>query len=200
MTNTSHAGLPCCRGAENAIFRYLKPYPAGMRSSDYYNSISEGYEELHIEEQKAKLRLIKDEISRLWGFENIHTILDVGCGTGITSDFREYNIEVTGADPAKNLLEKAREKGIKTVRAEAESLPFRNSSFDLVTSITAIQNFNNIEKGLKEIRRVGKGMFCLSFLKKSKKRDAIKGLIDKIFKTEKKVEEDKDIIILASKR
>ena len=171
-----------------------------MASQGYYDQISEGYEELHREEQEAKLRLIKAEIQAIWGFESIDTLLDVGCGTGLTSDFREYNIDVTGADPAKKLLEKAKKKGLKSFRpvpAEAESLPFRDNEFDLVISITAIQNFNDIEKGLKEIKRVGKNRFALSFLKRSPKKDRIMGLISKIFKTIKTIEEDKDMIILA---
>ncbi|MBD3312882.1 class I SAM-dependent methyltransferase, partial [Candidatus Woesearchaeota archaeon] len=41
---------------------------------------------------------MKAEIKQLWGFDSINTLLDVGCGTGLTSDFSEYGLDVTGAD------------------------------------------------------------------------------------------------------
>jgi ubiquinone/menaquinone biosynthesis C-methylase UbiE len=59
--------------------------------------------------------------------------------------------------------------------------------------LTAIQNFDNLEKGLNEIRRVGKH-YILTFLKKSPKRDTIEELIQKKFNVIKKIEEDKDLI------
>ena len=83
--------------------------------------------------------------------------------------------------------------------AEAENLPFKDSSFDVVISITAIQNFHDIEKGLKEIRRVGKDRFVLSFLKRSPKKDIITKNIKKLFKVVKEIEEEKDIIFIAKK-
>lgn len=159
----------------------------------YYDQISQGYEELHKEEQEAKLRIIKANIK----VRPTDMLLDVGCGTGITSNF---NCLVVGADPAIKLLEKADKNGLKNkVCAEAEHLPFKNSSFDIVVSVTAIQNFHDIEKGLEEIRRVGRDKFVLSFLKRSDKKDKIIKIIKKLFKIQKIIEEKKDIIIIAEK-
>jgi len=154
---------------------------------DYYDEISEGYEELHKEEQEAKLDIIKKNIE----IEKSDKLLDVGCGTGLTSMF---DCDVTGVDPAKQLLEKAKQKGIKTVQAEAENLPFKTNEFDIVVSITAIQNFHDIEKGLKEIKRVGKSRFVLTFLKKSEKREKIGKLIKEIFEVKRIIEQEKDLI------
>ena len=72
----------------------------------------------------------------------------------------------------------------------------KDNFFDIVISITAIQNFTNIEKGLKEIKRVGKDRFILTFLKKSSKKDKIIKLIQKIFKVKEIIEEEKDIIFV----
>ena len=147
-------------------------------------------------EQEAKLRLIKANIS----VKASDKLLDVGCGTGITSQFSEYDCFVVGADPSIKLLQKAEKNGLKDrVCAEAENLPFKDHSFDIVISITAIQNFHDIEKGLKEIRRVGKDRFVLSFLKRSPKKDIITKNIKKLFKVVKEIEEEKDIIFIAKK-
>ena len=127
-------------------------------------------------------------------------LLDVGCGTGITSQFSEYGCFVVGADPSIKLLQKAEKNGLKNrACAEAENLPFKDHSFDVVISITAIQNFHDIEKGLKEIRRVGKDRFVLSFLKRSPKKDIITKNIKKLFKVVKEIEEEKDIIFIAKR-
>ncbi len=167
-----------------------------MPKKTYYDSISEGYEELHKDEQEAKLRLIKANIS----VKASDKLLDVGCGTGITSQFSEYGCFVVGADPSIKLLQKAEKNGLKNrVCAEAEHLPFKDDSFDIVISVTAIQNFHDIEKSLKEIRRVGKDRFALSFLKRSSKKDIITENIKKLFKVVKEIEEEKDIIFIAKR-
>ncbi|MFH2028073.1 MAG: class I SAM-dependent methyltransferase [Nanoarchaeota archaeon] len=155
----------------------------------YYDEISEGYEELHKEEQEKKIALIK----KYFKPKKEDKLLDVGCGTGLTTE--PWNCKRYGIDPAPKLLARARDKehiGYKL--APAEAIPYEDNFFDVVISITAIQNFHDIEKGLKEIKRVGKERFILSFLKRSPKKDLIENLIRKIFDAEEFVEEEKDII------
>ena len=47
---------------------------------NYYDEISEGYEELHKEEQEKKIELIKQHLK----VNPEEKLLDVGCGTGLT--------------------------------------------------------------------------------------------------------------------
>lgn len=152
----------------------------------YYDEISKGYEELHREEQEKKLAIVKENIKV---YKN-DLLLDVGCGTGVTSNF---GCNVVGLDPSIKLLDKC-SFPIKKVLGEAENIPFKDKTFDIVVSITAIQNFHDIEKGLKEIKRVGKERYILSFLKKSPKKEEINALIRKYFDVKRVIEEDKDII------
>lgn len=155
---------------------------------NYYNKISEGYEELHKEEQLKKLDIISKHLKP----KKTNVLLDVGCGTGITTE--RWSCVKVGVDPAVKLLKKA--KGAFYINAEAEHLPFKDKSFDTVISITAIQNFYDMGKGLKEIKRVGKKRFVLSALKKSEKIEKIKEIIEKNFKVKKRIEEDKDFIFV----
>lgn len=173
---------------------------------NYYDSISQGYEELHKEEQLKKIEIIKQYLKP----RKTDKLLDVGCGTGLTT--MPWNCQRYGIDPAKKLIEKAieknneeiikqkknnkRKKKINYKIAQAENIPYPDKYFDYVISITAIQNFQDIEKGLKEIKRVGKGKYILSFLKKSKKAQKIKKLIYKIFDVKKEIEEEKDYIMI----
>jgi ubiquinone/menaquinone biosynthesis C-methylase UbiE len=158
---------------------------------NYYDEISQGYEELHREEQEKKIALIKQYLK----VSKNDILLDVGCGTGITTT--PWNCIRFGIDPAKKLLNKAH-PGPKYTLAKAENIPFEDNFFDIVVSITAIQNFSDIKKGLEEIKRVGKDNFVLTFLKKSPKKELILGLIKEIFNKRKLkiIEEEKDMIVL----
>lgn len=157
---------------------------------NYYDEIAQGYEELHKEEQEKKITIIKTKFQP----NKEQTLLDVGCGTGLTT--RTWDCKRFGIDPSKKLLEKAiqQDKEGNYKLASAESIPYPNNNFDIVISITAIQNFDDIKKGLDEIKRVGKNKFILTFLKKSQKADQIESLIKKVFQPNSRVEEEKDII------
>ena len=158
----------------------------------YYDQIAQGYEELHKEEQLKKVKIIAKYLNP----NKNDKLLDVGCGTGITTE--KWNCIKYGLDPAIQLIKKGKtlRKDINFIQAEAEDIPFEENYFDFVISITAIQNFHNIKKGLQEIKRVGKGKFILSFLKKSKKKEYITKLIKTIFKVKETREEEKDIIFI----
>jgi len=155
---------------------------------NYYNKISEGYDELHKEEQLKKLSIIKNNLK----IKKSDLLLDVGCGTGISSQF---DCKVIGIDPSTGLLK--RNKNKNKILAKAEYLPFKSNTFDFVISVTALHNFNNFEKSLKEIKRVGKSNFIFSILKRSSKLNRIKKEIKNNFKIKKTIKEEKDIIFFA---
>ena len=159
---------------------------------EYYNAIAPGYEELHEKEQLRKLSLIAQHVKP----DSNHALLDVGCGTGISTRF--WKCRRAGIDPAQEAIRIAqkRDPDGNYLIASAEKIPFPDKSFDIVTSITAVHNFNDIEKSLTEIRRVAKDKVILSVLKSSPKADEIKTLIRSIFAISKEIEEDKDIIFI----
>ena len=154
-----------------------------------YDKISSGYDELYGEEQINKLNLIKKNIK----IKKTDKLLDVGCGTGLSSDF---DCDVTGIDPSSELLKLNKHE--KIVQGSAENLHFSDNSFDIVVSVTAIHNFEDIEKGISEMKRVGKDRFVFSILKRSKKSNKIKKIIKDNFKVSKEIEEEKDVIFVCS--
>jgi len=156
---------------------------------NYYNKISKGYNGLYKEEQLKKLSIVKDNIEL-----NKHdALLDVGCGTGLSS---EFGCEVVGVDTSFKLLKLNKNKN--KILSNAEDLPFKDNIFDIVVSITALHNFGDIAGSLKEMKRVGKGKFVFSLLKMSKKFNEIEELIEKYFKIGKIVEENKDMIFFVN--
>ncbi len=164
---------------------------------DFYSATAKGYDELYGEEQKIKHRIIKENL----GIKKNDLLLDVGCGTGIFSCF---NCKVIGIDPSMELLRQNKKANKKTnannainkIQAIAENLPFRDKAFDKVISVTSMHNFDDIQKGIKEITRVGKRGFAFSILKKSNKFDYIEKIIKKNFDVEKIIDAEKDVVFI----
>ena len=156
---------------------------------DFYRLISKGYNELYGEEQKVKLNIIKENLD----IKSTDLLLDVGCGTGIS----DFDCKVLGIDPSVELLKQNLER--QTVLAKAENIPFKDRSFDKVISVTAMHNFDNIEKSMEEIRRVGKKDFAFSILKKSSKFDFIEKEIKENFNIKKIIDGKKDWVFICSK-
>ena len=82
-------------------------------------------------------------------------ILDVGCGTGANlvrlSDFG--NAE--GVDISPDALKFCRERGLNNVKlGAAESLPYDDHEFDLVTAFDVVEHMDDDVAGLREMRRV----------------------------------------------
>lgn len=162
----------------------------------YYDQIAKGYDELHEIEQLQKLEIIRKKCS----FAPKQTLLDVGCGTGIATAY--FPCKAVGIDPSRAMIGIAKKKhpNAQFIVGESEHLPFKHNEFDIVLSLTAIQNFHDIRKGLEEIERVGRHVFVLSFLKKSDKSKKIVSEISQVFRVTETVEEAKDMIIFAEKK
>ncbi len=156
----------------------------------YYDIIAEGYNELYLEEQINKLDIIKRHIKINKGTR----ILDVGCGTGISSGFDCF---VVGIDSSKYLLKQ--NKNNKKIFGTAGNLPFKNNSFEYVISVTSLHNFEDISKSINEMKRVGNSYFVLSIFKKSKKFSFIKKLIEENFDINNIVDEGNDVIFFCMK-
>ena len=83
-------------------------------------------------------------------------ILDTGCGTGMNLIHLKEFGNPTGIDISDYALEYCKKRGLEVKKANVEDLPFKENTFDLVTSIDVIYHrwVNSDEKALKEIHRV----------------------------------------------
>lgn len=94
-------------------------------------------------------------------------ILDVGCGTGISTRQLAKTGPVIGVDPDPIMLRVARKHrnaGVKKyVMARADRLPFKDSTFDVLTAFSAFHWFDD-KKSIAEIKRVLKpgGIFFIA--------------------------------------
>jgi len=103
--------------------------------------------------------LIAEPIRLLMKDKQLKKVLDVGCGTGKLVEFlTKSGFETFGCDPSNRAINIARtinKKGcIK--KSSASKLPYKDKTFDLVTSISVIEHLAQKETRmfLKETKRV----------------------------------------------
>lgn len=89
--------------------------------------------------------------------ENLSGI-EIGVGTGQYS--RALQIK-EGVEPSKKMRAKAVGRGIETMNARAESLPYKDWRFDFVLMLFCVSYFQDITAAFKEAFRVLKKDGCL---------------------------------------
>lgn len=129
-----------------------------------FDSISNRYDFLnHFLSMGIDIRWRKKAINLL-SKSHPKLILDVATGT---ADFAIQTLDiqpdkVIGIDISQGMLEVGRkkintlglEKKIELMLGDSENLPFDDNKFDAVIVAFGVRNFENLEKGLMEIKRV----------------------------------------------
>jgi ubiquinone/menaquinone biosynthesis C-methylase UbiE len=123
-----------------------------------YNRISKVYDVL--EKPMEAMAMVKWRVEL---FEKLEggIILEVGVGTGKNLIYYSENLDVTGIDFSKNMLQKAKEKitdkkNIKLIEMDAQKMKFADNTFDTVVTSCVFCSVPDPIEGLKEIRRVCK--------------------------------------------
>lgn len=93
-------------------------------------------------------------------------ILDAGCGTGVfTLDILSLGSHVIGLDISVPMLMRARQKTegypFRMVLGNMLDLPFPESSFDKVVSVTALEFIEDAKSAISELFRVTKKGGCI---------------------------------------
>ncbi|RXK81170.1 bifunctional demethylmenaquinone methyltransferase/2-methoxy-6-polyprenyl-1,4-benzoquinol methylase UbiE [Filimonas effusa] len=92
-------------------------------------------------------------------------ILDVATGTGDVAIMTWHQLhpdKITGIDISEGMLEHGRQKieklgltnGITLHKGDSETISYPDNTFDAITVAFGVRNFQNLEKGLKEMYRV----------------------------------------------
>jgi ubiquinone/menaquinone biosynthesis C-methylase UbiE len=86
-------------------------------------------------------------------------ILDLACGTGsqlLANQSKYPNMQMTGSDLSKGMLQEARAKSnkIQWIEADLTALPLPNNCYDYVSCQFAFHHVPNKLKGLAEVHRV----------------------------------------------
>ena len=149
--------------------RNIRPYSDSKDSKkqqveSMFDTISDNYDRLN--------RVISLGIDQSWRKKVIkrvidhqpETVLDVATGTGdlVIALAASRAKELIGLDISKGMLktgeQKIRDKQlqdrIKMQQGDAEAIPYEDDHFDAITVAFGVRNFENLEKGLQEMRRV----------------------------------------------
>lgn len=95
--------------------------------------------------------------------EPVERLLDLATGTAdLALLCARHARSVVGADISEGMLSHGRTKvaraglsdRVELVRAASESLPFPDGRFDAVTVAFGVRNFDDLDRGLREMRRV----------------------------------------------
>ncbi|MDP4280790.1 MAG: bifunctional demethylmenaquinone methyltransferase/2-methoxy-6-polyprenyl-1,4-benzoquinol methylase UbiE [Bacteroidota bacterium] len=106
----------------------------------------------------------RKKVTRILKRENPSNLLDVATGTGdLALALSKLKIHsITGIDISPNMLMIAKEKikrkspdsPVDLREGDAEHIPFPDDRFDAATVAFGVRNFENLEAGIREMRRV----------------------------------------------
>ncbi len=133
---------------------------------DMFNDIAPRYDLLN--------HLLSADIDKIWRKKvrksleenQPETILDVASGTGdLAIELSKLPVKkIIGMDIAAEMLDigrkKIKKKGLENLIemevGDSENMKYKDASFDVVTVAFGVRNFENLDKGLKEMYRVVK--------------------------------------------
>jgi len=131
-----------------------------IQVKDMFNNISSKYDRIN---QVMTLNMDQNWRQTVYNLsmqDNPKKIIDIATGTGnIALCFANDNVEVIGIDNARQMLDIANQKkssfkNIQFQLEDAENMSFENNSFDVATVGFGVRNFEDLNKGLNEIKRI----------------------------------------------
>lgn len=129
-----------------------------MDKRELFNSIAKNYDKIN-----NAISLFTHHFFRQNAINQIcdkhYKILDLCCGTGDICRILQSkypDAEITGIDFSHNMLEIAKKQlpKIKFIEQDVTTLPFEEKTFDLCTISFGLRNVDDLQKVLKEIKRV----------------------------------------------
>jgi demethylmenaquinone methyltransferase / 2-methoxy-6-polyprenyl-1,4-benzoquinol methylase len=158
-----------------------------------FNNIAPKYDLLNNLLSVGIDKIWRKKVSKLLSQE-VKSVLDVATGTGELAIelSRNKNLNITGIDISQGMLDvgnvKINERDLSSritlIKADSEKLPFKDNSFDATTVAFGVRNFEHLEQGLIEMKRVIKTGGKIIILEFSKPKNfPIKQLFGFYFKT-----------------
>jgi len=106
---------------------------------------------------RGRRRMVNSWVARRHAERGPLRMLDVGCATGISLQSLGEFGEVRGLDISEETIRLCRARGEeRIVRGDAQALPFRDQSFDVVLALDALEHLPDDAAAIREIRRVAR--------------------------------------------
>lgn len=168
----------------------------------YYDGIAEGYDELHLEEQKEKFRVLRENLS----LPENSKVLDVGCGTFFSRKYFPW--DMWGIEPSSKMvglfaLENPSLKDrVRVGFAEELVKIYGKKVFDGVICVSVAHHFKNPSVALNQIREVCKpsGKIGISLLKNTNNFSSLKENIYSFFDVLEVIDSSKDVVFICSNK
>ncbi|KFF00806.1 ubiquinone biosynthesis methyltransferase UbiE [Chryseobacterium formosense] len=162
----------------NQVTPYNSESSKKSQVEDMFDNIAPKYDLLnHVLSMKIDV-LWRNKLVKWMNYDNPKETLDVATGTGDLAIAVEKGTgaKVVGLDLSQQMLnvgvikiKKLNLDGkISMQKGDAENLPFEDNRFDAVSVAFGVRNFENLNKGLSELRRVvkeNKSVYILEFSK-----------------------------------
>jgi SAM-dependent methyltransferase len=81
------------------------------------------------------------------------SVLNVGAGTGA---YEPVDREVLAVEPSATMIAQRPPTAAPAVQATAEKLPLADDSFDAALAVNTVHHWNDLQAGLRELRRVAR--------------------------------------------
>lgn len=162
--------------------KQVTPYntEAGKKKEveDMFDNIAPKYDLLnHVLSMKIDV-LWRNTLVKWMSADQPKLVLDVATGTGdlAIAVQKGTGAKMVGLDLSQQMLNVGIEKikkinltdQIEMIKGDAENLPFESNKFDAVSVAFGVRNFENLDKGLAELKRVvkeNKSVYILEFSK-----------------------------------
>lgn len=123
-----------------------------------------GFSELYNQSRPMAPKSICTTILKLMGKERIETVVDLGCGTGLsTGIWRDFSDKIIGIEPNDDMRKVAAENDhdINFIKANSYDTGLNDSSVDVVTCSQSFHWMEPVDT-LKEVNRIliKKGVYC----------------------------------------
>lgn len=159
----------------------VKPYDAESGKKNQvekmFDNISGKYDFLNHLLTAGIDKIWRKNLIKIMAKENPKMVLDVATGTGdlaIQASKMLKDIKITGLDISQGMLDVGIKKidklnlndRIQMIYGDSEKMPFENNTFDAIMVSFGVRNFENLDKGLKEMNRVlkpGGSLLILEF-------------------------------------
>lgn len=122
-----------------------------------FNAVAKNYDLMNSLASLGQVRRWRKEVRRAVVTRPAMRVLDVAAGTGASSiEFVRAGADVVAVDFSEGMLEEGRRRHpeIDFRQADAMNLPFKDNSFDAVTTSFGLRNIEDFDRALREFYRV----------------------------------------------
>lgn len=145
----------------NPVTPYNTSESKKKQVADMFNNVAGTYDFLNHFFSLGIDKLWRKKLVRMMGLQKPETILDVATGTGdlAIAEAVLHAKKIVGIDISEKMLDAGKSKiskypNIEFHLGDGENIPFPDDSFDAVSVSFGVRNFENVPKGLLEMRRV----------------------------------------------